>query len=528
MIELHDQQKASSGIIIPIAHVEYHESLPWEIDIIIVTNLAKALAERLGMCVAPPINYGYVKRNRLAISPTLDVYINYMKSIIRQFILLGFNKIVLYSSTGREGFDALRLIVDEFIDSFPDVKIILCEWTHIAKVCAKDVFGESPLDDILHSDAIEQSLYKLYSGDDKNVSKEENNKNLSDLGFRRVYANTKFDGESVGIAPSKASKQKGKWISNFITNYNVAYIKAILWDDLYVGINNRPPQFVSILSDDTKLKLYSCKTNTYDVIDKLLIHYMEENKLDLENKKVLLKPNFGFPEQNPSITHPKLILNVINTLVEYGCDLDNISICEGPTIPYNLKFIFEKNGININKINIIDINDCKFVRVPVNGRILDYVDLPEILYAYDILINLPVLKEHNYTGITGALKNIFGLLPPYERVRIHSLVGSGFHDALADINSIIKPTFTIMDAINVMLRAPSLKYGGIPKFCGYIIISNESGLVDFYGLTLLNRLNRKDARKEYHEILHLKRYIENCGIEIYDPKLIKEVSVNDL
>ena len=81
-----------------------------------------------------------------------------------------------------------------------------------------------------------------------------------------------------------------------------------------------------------------------------------------------------------------------------------------------------------------------FVRVRASGsRVLHEVEIPEIL-TRTTLITIPVLKTHNKTVLTGALKNQWGCLREL-RHNFHPVLD----DAIADVNELVQPRFAVMD-----------------------------------------------------------------------------------
>ncbi len=75
--------------------------------------------------------------------------------------------------------------------------------------------------------------------------------------------------------------------------------------------------------------------------------------------------------------------------------------------------VIEKYGLEW-----VNLSKQEFVEVEVPGaRALPKIRLPEILLRTE-LITIPVMKTHNKTTITGALKNQWGCLPK-DRHRYH-------------------------------------------------------------------------------------------------------------
>lgn len=101
---------------------------------------------------------------------------------------------------------------------------------------------------------------------------------------------------------------------------------------------------------------------------------------------------------------------------------------------------------------------------------------------FDTVINLPKLKTHVFTGYTGAVKNIYGCVPKRIKGEYHLKFQSAeaFSKMLIDLNSIVKPSLSIMDAVVGMEgEGPS---AGKPKKIGLVIASESSFALDFIAL----------------------------------------------
>jgi uncharacterized protein (DUF362 family)/ferredoxin len=68
------------------------------------------------------------------------------------------------------------------------------------------------------------------------------------------------------------------------------------------------------------------------------------------------------------------------------------------------------------------------------------------------LVNLPKLKTHNLTRITGALKNIFGVIPGSLKAQFHVRHSDtqGFSRMIADLNGLVRSRLVVMDAVTAM------------------------------------------------------------------------------
>lgn len=87
--------------------------------------------------------------------------------------------------------------------------------------------------------------------------------------------------------------------------------------------------------------------------------------------------------------------------------------------------------------------------VPGGGLMFDSYTMMDALLAADAVVSVATIKNHAFMGVTGCLKNLFGLMPgePHARPRTyyHHLVR--MPGMLADIGRILDPALNIVDAL---------------------------------------------------------------------------------
>lgn len=171
-----------------------------------------------------------------------------------------------------------------------------------------------------------------------------------------------------------------------------------------------------------------------------------------KGQKVLIKPNIGWdvtPEKAAN-TNPVLVKRVIEHCLRAGAKevyvFDNT--CD------NWIKCYENSGIQkaVKEAGgkLVPGNSENYyqeVTIP-NGKKLTKTKVHELVLESDVFINLPVLKHHSSARMTGALKNMMGVV--WDRGYWH----------LNDLNQCIadyalfskKPQLNIIDAYNVMMR----------------------------------------------------------------------------
>jgi uncharacterized protein (DUF362 family) len=201
------------------------------------------------------------------------------------------------------------------------------------------------------------------------------------------------------------------------------------------------------------------------------------------NSRVLVKPNMVSPESYPTTTNPEVLDSVLNILQDdFG--LKEIIVADGAA--------FDGNGVDFlnhpllkvcsrHEVVFIDMNQTKTVRKATKK---DYsLELSGVPFKYDCIISLPVLKVHRLCRMTGALKNMYGLLARAEKLHLHQAKTAC--EAVAEINRIIKPAITIMDAVETLHEAQEVRHGGKPSYIGYMLAGTDPVALDSAGLKIL-------------------------------------------
>jgi uncharacterized protein (DUF362 family)/NAD-dependent dihydropyrimidine dehydrogenase PreA subunit len=186
---------------------------------------------------------------------------------------------------------------------------------------------------------------------------------------------------------------------------------------------------------------------------------------------ILIKPNLlgGFPVEQHVTTHPSLVRALVQYFEKKTME---ITVGDNPAGSTNLMKKAKRAGLyQAAHGHFQDISNGEKVHVE-SEYFSELVISEKVLHAHYIL-NVPKFKTHIQTIITGAIKNMFGILPGEEKSLIHSTARSlkDFSKALVDIYSIRPPDLTIMDAITGMEgNGPS---AGTPRHIGKVLASDN-------------------------------------------------------
>jgi len=189
--------------------------------------------------------------------------------------------------------------------------------------------------------------------------------------------------------------------------------------------------------------------------------------------EVALKVNLGWDVFLPgAVSAPWVVEGVITTVRDY---VSKIFLVESDQVVAKADRALRQTGLDEvcrnHGVTWVNMSQGRFVRIEDPSRlVLRSVELPEILTRTE-LITLPVMKTHNKTVMTGAVKNQWGCLQTL-RHNFHPFLAQ----ALVDVNTLVRPRFAVMDA-TVGLEGDGPK-SGTPKEMGLVLASGDPVALD--------------------------------------------------
>lgn len=201
---------------------------------------------------------------------------------------------------------------------------------------------------------------------------------------------------------------------------------------------------------------------------------------------VILKPNISWartPEQ-AATTNPEVVAEVVGICLEAGAaqvkvidhTIDPANIC------LNLSTIeraAEAAGAKVASAS----NQAQYQAMEIpQGKILKSEQVVRQALEADVLINLPIAKVHNATGVTLGMKNLMGLI--WNRQAWHASLD--LHHCIAEFASALQPDLTILDATNILLtNGPNGP--GETKALHQVAAGIDPVAIDSYGAKLLGK-----------------------------------------
>lgn len=166
--------------------------------------------------------------------------------------------------------------------------------------------------------------------------------------------------------------------------------------------------------------------------------------------EVLVKPNLLLAVEPESAvdTHPEVVRAVIKLLKEIKCQ---VYLGDGPCVWGNqidkIREVYLRSGMK----QVCDEENIQLVNFD-KRRWRKKFPLTTWLDHCDYLISIPKFKTHSFTILTGAIKNLFGLVCGTYKTELHKQYfrPDNFSKILVDILEEVKPALTVIDGIDAL------------------------------------------------------------------------------
>lgn len=245
------------------------------------------------------------------------------------------------------------------------------------------------------------------------------------------------------------------------------------------------------------------------------------SELDLKGKKVAVKPNLVAPKP-PHLavtTHPAVVEAVYRVIKELGAS--DIILVESPGGPYTavtLSHIYkvtemtetsDRCGLKLNY-------DLTFRTENFSeGKKLKSFDIITPIADCDVIVNVCKLKTHSLTGMSCAVKNLFGVIPGTMKFEMHAAFSEidSFSEMLVDLNLTLaqkKTVISVCDAI-VSMEGNGPTHG-IPVKTDMILSSRSAFALDITAEKLIGMEGET-------------KYLDYGAERLSIPRLISETTV---
>lgn len=174
-----------------------------------------------------------------------------------------------------------------------------------------------------------------------------------------------------------------------------------------------------------------------------------------KGQTVVVKPNLlgPFKPELAATTNPLLVKTICEACYQAGAQkvyiFDNASPSYA-SVGDCYKITGMEDAAKSSGAVLVPADSLKYyksVNIPGTTNKLGSVSVHELILNSDVFINVPILKNHTFTYLTAAMKNLMGAV--YDRMEYHD---KGLDECIADFCLFGKPHLNIVDGYRVKMR----------------------------------------------------------------------------
>ena len=205
-------------------------------------------------------------------------------------------------------------------------------------------------------------------------------------------------------------------------------------------------------------------------------------KMDVRGKRVLLKPNLvEYAASRVINTDPALVAGAAQAMLRAGAA--SVVVAEGPGHRRDIEYLVTATGLHdyLRDVGVrfVDLNHDDVRAVSLGSRFTELTELqlPVELLQADLVVSMPKLKTHHWAGMTGSMKNFFGVVPGavygWPKNILH---WRGIDNSIVDLVATIRPGLAIVDGIIGMEGDGPIM--GTARAVGCVIMGQDPVAVD--------------------------------------------------
>jgi uncharacterized protein (DUF362 family) len=210
-------------------------------------------------------------------------------------------------------------------------------------------------------------------------------------------------------------------------------------------------------------------------------------------RRIFVKPNLSHPEYVPGVvTNPALTYELVSLLRDCA---EEVVVGESDGFNYPCRLALEKTGtaVAVKRAGgtVVNLSEDKVVEVKFqDSSAVKRLFLPKTLLDADAVVDLSLMKTHEFMAYSGAIKNLFGCVPSNRRIYLHPYLP----EVLYRLYVLLKPQLTVMDGrVGIEGNGPTK---GDPVKMDLILTSNCALATDITAAKIM-RLNWKETYLKY-------------------------------
>ena len=245
---------------------------------------------------------------------------------------------------------------------------------------------------------------------------------------------------------------------------------------------------------DKRVYVAACDGYDFDTLKQqvdTIFDTLDLSSLIKPGMNVVMKPNLIMKSKPDTaiITHPQVAAAVGCKIQELG---GRVTIAESGGGPYTsgllkssyalcgYEEIAKKHGFHLN-------TDCGYQPVEApNGLRSRLFNIIDPIREADLIVDLAKLKSHCMTGLSGAVKNMFGSVPGLMKPELHCRFPdkTDFGTMLVDLCELVRPKIVFVDAVTAMEgNGPT---GGRPRQVGALLAGTDPYCVDLISCHIMH------------------------------------------
>jgi uncharacterized protein (DUF362 family) len=237
-----------------------------------------------------------------------------------------------------------------------------------------------------------------------------------------------------------------------------------------------------------------------------------------KGQDVIIKPNICVdyhPPEYAATTNPVVVATLVALCL--GAGAKRVRVMDSPFAGISPNSAYAATGIEAavkaagGEMEVM--SPIKFAKFDIpQGKSITSWDIYRDVLDTDVLIDVPIAKQHSLARLTLGGKNLLGVISNPNQ--IHSDIGQ----RVADLVSIIRPTLTVVDAYRILMdHGPTGGSLNDVKQANTIIASHDIIAADAYGATLFGLTGA--------DIPYIKKGAE-MGLGTLDLSAVKVEEVN--
>lgn len=207
--------------------------------------------------------------------------------------------------------------------------------------------------------------------------------------------------------------------------------------------------------------------------------------------RVLLKPNLlaKHRPEDAVTTHPAVVRAVVRALRRRGVrQITLADSCGGLYTEGGMRALYRASGLAAvcEELQVeLWQKTTSGPRAAAQGVLVHEFELIDPVRESDFIIDLPKFKTHVMTGLTAAVKNLFGCIPGLQKAEMHMRFPDRrqFGEMLCDLCTAVAPGLVVVDGVLSMEGdGPA---GGQPRQTGFLLGGQDPWQVDLAAAFLM-------------------------------------------